>query len=206
MVVAVHPERRSCDIVYCDTALPVGEVQVAGWVASDGGLWNVPSVEKPQSLAQQASPHPTGRHLVALVDSVGGRPIIVGFTSPAGNQMAFTEQDRTVQRHSSGAYTTIAPDGSIEVYHPSGSYLRIGTGAHQDLTEISHEAVWKEVQDAAQPTITLHTSRFSLSVDPSGNVSLDTRGTLTMHSDGAMTLTSNGAVVIKGSTIDLNPP
>lgn len=214
MIVAVHPERRSADLVYCDTAMPVGEVQFASFISSDGGSWNVPDVPKPQSDAQQASPPPNGRVLIALVDDAGGRPIIMGFTAPGEHQLRFTEQNREVHRHSSGAYTTIAPDGSIETYHPSGAYFRIGAGGHQNLTDVAVDNSWKEATGGAAPTITLHTGKFNLAVDPDGNVSLtcngnlavSAKGTSNIHSDGAMMLSSNGAVTIKGTTVDLNPP
>jgi hypothetical protein len=212
VVVATHPGRRTVDLVYADTAMPVAEVSIAGWVSSDGGHWHIPSVPKPKSIATQSSPPDSGRQLIALVDQVGGRPIVVGFMSPPTTQMAFTEDDREVHRHSSGAYTTVAPDGSIETYHPSGAYFRIGSGAHQDLTSVSKEAAWKEVSDAAQPTITLKTQNFSLTIDPSGNVSLTCQGNLSMAAQGnasitaqgTMNLQSTGAMTIRGSTIDLN--
>lgn len=213
VVVAVHPDRRTLDLVYADTAMPVAEVSIAGWVSSDGGHWHIPSVPKPQGIATQGSPPDSGRQLIALVDQVGGRPIVVGFMSPPTTQMAFTEADREVHRHSSGAYTTVAPDGSMEGYHPSGAYVRIGTGAHQSLTPLSRENGWKEESGAAQPTITVHTQQFSLVVEPSGNVSLTTTGTVSMTSQGAMSLSSQGAltlhsdadVTITGQHIKLNP-
>lgn len=205
MVVAVHPERRTVDLVYADTGQPVGEVNLSGWVSSDGGHWHIPSVPKPESTATQSSPPQTGRQLIALVDHVGSRPVVVGFLTPPETQMAFTEQDREVHRHSSGAYTTIAPDGSIETYHPSGAYFRIGTGAHQNLGPVSRENAWKEVANAAQPTITLQSQHFTLTVDPSGNVSIHCDGNLSMTSGGTMNLQSTGAMTIRGSTIDFNP-
>lgn len=213
VVVAVHPERRTLDLVYADTAMPVAEVSIAGWVSSDGGHWHIPSVPKPKGIATQASPPDSGRQLVALVDQVGGRAIVVGFMSPPTTQMAFTQADREVHRHSSGAYTTVAPDGSIETFHPSGAHFRIGTGAHENLQGVSRENIWDEVSSAAQPTITLKTQQFSLVIEPSGNVTLTTTGTLSMSSQGAMSLSSQGAmtihsdadVTITGTHVKLNP-
>lgn len=213
VVVAVYPERRSADVVYTDTGMPVAEVHIAGNVSSDGGSWSVPSVAKPGSLSQQASPPDTGRKLIALLDQLDGRPVIVGFMTPSNGQMALTEQNREVHRHASGAYSTVAPDGSMESYHPSGAYVRIGTGAHQSLTPLSKDSAWKEVSGAAQPTITVHTQQFSLVVEPSGNVSLTTTGTVSMTSQGAMSLSAQGAltlhsdadVTITGAHIKLNP-
>lgn len=213
VVVATHPERRTVDLVYADTAMPVAEVPIAGWVSSDGGHWHLPSVPKPKGIATQGSPPDSGRQLIALVDQVGGRAIVTGFMTPPSTQMAFTQDDREVHRHSSGAYTTVAPDGSIETYHPSGAYFRIGAGSHENLQGISRENVWNEVSNAAQPTITLKSQNFSLTIDPSGNVTLTCQGNLTMTTQGnanitaqgSMNLQSTGAMTIRGSTIDLNP-
>lgn len=203
MVVAVHPERRTVDIVFTDTGMPVAEVTVAGSVSSDGGSWNVPSVAKPQSLAGQASPPATGRTLIALVDSLGGRPVVVGFTAPSGGQMGFSQQDREVHRHSSGTYWTVAPDGSFEIFHPSGSVFRIGTGPHEPLGAIS--AGWVEGSGAPPPTVTLATPQFTLTVDPGGNVSLRANGTLGLSSAGTMTIESDAGIVMVAPTIQMNP-
>jgi hypothetical protein len=203
MVVGVHPSRRTADIVYCDTGMPVAEVKIAGSVSSDGGSWNVPSVKKPASLAQAASPPATGRRLIALVDSVGVRPVITGFVAPSGGQMTFAEQDREVHRHSSGAYTTISPSGDIETFHPSGAYFRIGNGPHEPLAAVAPG--WVETTSAPPPTVTLATPQFTLTVDPGGNVSLRANGTLGLSSAGTMTLESDAGIVIVAPTIQMNP-
>lgn len=195
IVVAVHPERRSADIVYADTAMPVAEVQFAGWVASDGGHWHIPSVPKPATLQASASPSDTGRKLIALVDHVDGRPVIIGFLQTAAGQMAFTQQDREVHRHSSGAYSTIAPDGSMEFYHPSGSYIRMGAGAHEPLAPISANQKWQEVTTAAVPTVTIATPKCTITVDPDGNVSINAQGAGTMTFPNGLTINAKTKIV-----------
>lgn len=187
IVVAVHNDRRTVDLVFTDTNLRVPEVScLAAMVASDAGVWDVPSVEKPSDEAQAAAlPQQGKRQLVAVVAEAYGRPFVLGFFHPLAGQMAFTEDDRFVRRHQSGAYSTIAPDGSIELWHPSGTYARIGSGAHQSLTDLSANKNWDEKTDADAPTITIsmpgkkgEQPNFSLVVSPDGTVTLNTQKTL----------------------------
>lgn len=190
-VVAVHPKYRTCDIVFCDTGMRVAQVHVlSSLVASDAGVWDMPSVPKPTSEATAGGPPSSGRQLTAVVDSVAGRPVVLGFLHPLGGQMAFDQDNRQVTRHASGAYSTIAPDGSIETWHPSGAYVRIGTGAHEPLAPLSWNQTWKETGDAAPPTVTLHAPKFDLSIDPDGNVTMHGQGNATMTADKTMTWVS----------------
>jgi hypothetical protein len=193
VIVAVYPDRRTADIVMTDSWQPVSNVPIlSSQVGSDHGSWDFPEVPKPSNSSQVASPSQTGRQIVALVDSAAGRPVIVGFLGPSGGQMAFTQQNRQVYRHASGAYTTIAPDGSLETWHPSGSYVRIGTGGHESLSAHSVDNAWKETSGAAQPTITVHTEKFNVTIDPDGNLTMDTRGNVTVTADGDISMTNQG--------------
>jgi hypothetical protein len=139
-----------------------------------------------------------------VVDCIGNRPVVVGAFHPLGGQMTFTQQDRHVVRHSSGTYTTVAPDGSYETFHPSGTYVRVGTGAHESLTPLSLENVWKEISDAPAPTITLHHPKLDLTIAPDGTVTLHGQSTAGVTIDKAMTLnvpqglTINGNVTLNG--------
>lgn len=199
-VVAVHPSRRTVDLVFADTGLRVAEAHVlSSLVASDAGEWDFPSVPKPQSEQSAGGLSATGRQLMAGIDFVEGRPVVMGFFHPMNGQMAFKEDDRQVYRHQSGVVTTIAPDGSIETWHPSGSYFRMGTGPHQSLASISANQNWVERSDAPKPTITVISGTFSLTIDPSGNISLTTSGNVAMNT-GPVTWTTS-ALQVTGQVI-----
>lgn len=192
-VVAVHTERRTVDLVYLDTGLRVAEAHIlSSLVASDAGEWNVPSVPKPSNEAAAGGVAQTqGRQLVVAVDELAGRPVVVGMLHPLGGQMVFTQPDRQVQRHSSGTYLTTAPDGSWELYHPSGSYFRIGTGPHEQLAPISANQSWQEVTTAQAPTITLSTPKFTLTVAPNGDVTMNSQGAIHVTASNGMTIAAN---------------
>lgn len=208
-VVAVHPERRTVDIAFCDTGQPVGEVPVlSGSISSDSGVWDIPDAAKPASNTQAGGLANGARRQVAAVARGPGRvPLVVGFLHPDDGQMAFSQANRSVQRHPSGAYATVAPDGSIEAWHPSGAYLRIGTGAHEDLAPLAAGAPWVVPPGAPPAQITLATSGFTLTVDPGGNTtlvsqgngSLQFAGTVGVQSGGTMTFTSGGNMVFDSS-------
>ena len=172
-VTGVHPERRTVELTYLDSGGRVAEAHIAsGVVGSDAGTWAVPNVPRPGTEGQAGGINASGRTVMAVVAEVHGRPIVMGFIAPLGSQMAFTEQNRTMYRHPSGAYATIAPDGSIEVRHPGGAHLRIGQGA----TEAIPGANGWGVGGGSPPQITLTTSGFTLTVEPGGKTTLTTEG------------------------------
>ncbi|MGI4946778.1 MAG: hypothetical protein ACRYHQ_40510, partial [Janthinobacterium lividum] len=197
IVVATHPERRQVDLCFTDNGWQYAGAQVCGHVSSDGGDWHVPSVPKPSTEQSASSLNTSGRNLVAVCGFVGSKPIVLSFIQPEGGQLQFTQQDRAVARHSSGAYTTTAPDGSMEWFHPSGAFVRMGTGvAHEDLTPLSADKNWSIPAGAAVPSFAINTGKAVVTIDPSGNVVVNTSGTLTA-TYGSMTL--NGNVQLNGT-------
>lgn len=181
-VIAVHPASRTVDVVFLDTGNRVAGLQVmSGDVGSDCGSWDVPSVKPYPSEAGPDQIDPAGRNVIARCTTIHGRWVVAGFMSPQDSQMNFTEQNRSVKRHASGAYTTVAPDGSIETYHPSGAFLRIGTGGHQDLNDVSADKNWKTPAGAPPAQITLHTAGFTLTILPDGSATLKTAGQLILE-------------------------
>jgi phage baseplate assembly protein gpV len=162
-IVAVNPGKQTVEIVLCRTGAPFGNVKVAGGVSSDGGDWGIPSVRRPPSQQQSGGLTSPGRKLLGLVGNVSGRWVLLGLVRSADG-FAVTEQDRKISHHpASGSYATVAPDGSIEAFHASGAYFRIGAGPHAAVPGVPPPA------GAPAPTITLHTSNFNMTVDTSGN-------------------------------------
>lgn len=194
-VVAVHPGRRTVDVVYTGTGQRVAELQVMGDAGMTAGTWRVPDVPKPASEETADAPGP-GQNLLAVVDTVEGRPVVMGFLAPLGNELGQEEQNRTIERHVSGAYTTIAPDGSIELFHPAGAYLRIGTGEHQDLAGVTAGGKFSVPSGAVPAQVTVATAGFTLTIEPNGATTLTTGGEL--HVSYARALLS-GDVAITGN-------
>ena len=188
-VVATYPGTHRIDCVSLRTGKRMGGVILsAAALASDCGSFRVPDTSGVDpAAAAQLNTDGTERNVIALVAPIaGGGFVCMGFLPPNGGQIAPQEQNRWIDRHPSGSYTTVAPDGSVEVWHASGSYFRIGTGGHQDLAGVAG-AAWKNPTPAAAPTVTLETPNFTLQVDTGGNA------TMTYTS-----LTMNGPVTHKG--------
>ena len=179
-VVAVHPASRSVDLVFLDDGSRYPKAMVLSTAASsDAGVWNVPSVPRPSSEMVAMSTGGPGRVLVAACIFMRGQPVVVGWAPNPSSPVAVREQDRELHLHPSGAYWTIAPDGSIELFHPSGALFRIGAGGHQDLTPVSAGA-WQTPGGASPPQITLSTAGTTITVEPNGPVTIQTAGELRM--------------------------
>lgn len=198
-VIAVYPGRHRVDVICIDNGQRLAQIKVMGHVASDAGSWRVPSVPKPASDARADALSPTGRNLIAVVGLVSGRPLVLGFVQPNGTQMTFKEDNRFVDRHPSGAYTTTAPDGSMEVFHPGGGYVRVGAGDHQDLAAVSADGNWTIPAGGAPPQITVATAGVKLTIMPNGAILLDAPGSpLTIHVQQTQI---NGPVTINGDLL-----
>lgn len=156
------------------------------------------------------------RDVNVAVAHIGGQFVAIGFFSPQVNQMLFDRVNFKVDRHASDVYSTIDKDGNIELAHPSGTFVRIGTSpAHEDLTGKDFDKLWKidrnKTQDVwlsiamAKRGVTKATVR----IDPDGNISVVNAGTLNVATAGAATLTApsltvNAAVSINGPSLRHN--
>lgn len=205
-VVAVYPGGRRVDLVMLNTGARMARVAVAaGSLGTDHGTWATPSVPKParENLAGGIAPD-GARTVLAVVAMMHGRGVVLGFVPFAG-AFAVTEDNRDIHRHVSGAYVTIAPDGSIEARHPGGAYLRIGTGDHVDVPGVPAAP-----SGAPAATVTVQTPDAKLTIKPGGDVELTTSGVLKatyasaeLHGDIALTgtLTATVDVVANGTSL-----
>lgn len=100
------------------------------------------------------------------------------------NNIATANPEERISHQDSGVYWRMAKDGTVEFVHPSGTYVRLGTGtalATRTRQERQGETR-REVPYAIppKPAITLHLKHSSgtlVSVDPSGNVTVTGKGT-----------------------------
>lgn len=204
-VIAVYPSRRKVDLAFLESGALVSNVTVMAAAASSvSGIWDVPEPPAPLSAAQAGGLPPSGLQLVAVVSKTKrGRPIVMGFIPPKGCVVTFNQQNRDIKLHPSGAYTTVAPDGSIEVWHPGGAYLRIGTGGHEDLSGIASNG-WNP-PSAPPPQITLVTSGFSLTAKPNGDLDIINTGSITVQSTaGDMTFEAQNINLVAEEALSLD--
>jgi hypothetical protein len=152
-VVAAHPEGYSVDLVFLDDGSRVPSVQVSSPSATtNSGLNDLPVPTASSTGADYDVAETKDRDVYALVTFVRGVPVVMGFLFPQICQMLFADLNRRIDRHASDVYTSIDAQGNYELYHPSGTYLRIGaSAAHEDLTGKDFDKKWKITKNKTAP-------------------------------------------------------
>lgn len=179
-VVAIHPEDYSCDIVLLADGSRLVGVQIQSQSASTNtGLADLAQMAPSPDGSHWNASQKTGRDIIAIVGWCDGTPFVNGFLFPQICQMTFAEANRKVDRHASDFYHTIDGAANAEWYHPSGTYLRMGsTPAHEDLTGKDFDGKWAVTNNTATaPHVQLVVAnagavKCTINVDPSGNVSV----------------------------------
>lgn len=209
-VTDVHPEANAVDLIFLDTGSRVPMVQVmSGEASTSAGL---AALVAPENSAGKWSTQAGEREIIAVVGFIRAHPIVMGFLFPQVAECLFSEKNRRIFRHPSDVYTIIDDNGDIEVYHPSGTFFRIGENAnHLDLTGQDFDQKWAIKRNTGKAVgIKLVVAnagavKSTLGIDAGGNVSLNNTGTITVVAGGAATLTMptmtiNAVTTINGNT------
>ena len=207
-VVDIHPESHAVDLVFMDDGRRIAGVQVMA--GSAGTNFGGSDLAMPDATGYEAENTGT-RDIYAVVSWIREIPLVLGFLFPQVAQCLFADKERMVYRHASDVYTTIDKDGNTEVYHPSGTFLRIGTtAAHEDLTGKDYDGAWKIARNtdkAVHVQLTVKNAgaqKASLNIDPSGNVTLSHAGNLSVSTGGATTQNSAGNTTVTTPTMTIN--
>ena len=201
-VIAARPEGHAVDIVFLDDGSRVSSVRVLSPSGStNSGVADLPSPTPPRSGRVGDITPTKDRDMYAVVAFLGELPIVMGFLFPEVCQLMFKDANRRVERHASDVYTSIDNEGNFELFHPSGTYMRIGTDpAHEDLTGRDFDGKWKITKNTAKQVHVQLTvknggaTKASLNIDPNGNVTV-------LHVGNLATLTQGNALVeVNGTT------
>ena len=203
IVVAVYPQGQSIDVLLPDSGSRLTNVQVMVPTGSDStGAVDLPDPGLPQDDTRWNITNDPKRNIRAVLGSYQGNPICIGFLLPQIGQMTFNQPNRRITRHASDVYSTVDQFGNIEVYHPSGTFIRIGTtAAHEDLTGEDFDAAWAIANNTATApylNVTIANGgavKATFLVDPAGNVSLTAP---------TFTVTASGGITLNGATLDKN--
>jgi hypothetical protein len=206
-VTRVVPGGHAVDLLFMDTGDRVPAVQVmTGYASGDTGLVDL---VQPDQGEDQWDPSRIGeREVIACVSYYKNIPVVIGFLFPQVCQMLFDRQNFKVDRHASDVYTTTDNDGNHELFHPSGTYLRIGTApAHEDLTGLDFDKKWaitKNTDKAVHVHLSVRNAGAevaSLDIDPAGNVTLGHSGNYTQNVGGdyALIVAGNSSKNVTGS-------
>lgn len=201
IVVETHPEDNSVDLVMSDDGSRLTGVQVVSYGASTRtGVVDLPEIPR-RGIDKWDITQRTGQDMEALVGFIqDGNPVVVGFIYPQISQMTF-EQNRRFSRHRSDVYTTIDENGNIELFHPSGVYIRIAEDPdHEDLTDRNYDQnlrLDRNTERKLYVRVSVPNSG-TFTMDPDGNATLDMMKTITLQADG-------GSLVVRRGGVYCNP-
>lgn len=220
-VVASYSHGMSVDVLM-EKGGRLSNVQVMVGSGSDcTGAVDLPDVGGPADESRWLHSAKFARYVRAVIGFVSGVPVCIGFILPQETQMTFPDKNRRIMRHASDVYTSIDDAGNFELFHPSGTYLRIGSSpAHEDLTGKDFDGLWKIARNTdAAPHVHLGVSAAgnsvaSLDFDPAGNVTLQNNGNLQatvggkLEADvtGTTTVNSGGAAKVKAPSVLVDSP
>lgn len=197
-VVAFH-EKNTADVLDVSTGARMPRVAIM--CATPAGT-NVGRIDTPEPTPGETeySIFETGdRDIYAGLAYFGNVPAIVGFMFPQVCQMFFADLKRTIDRHASDLYSTIDGDGNLEVYHPSGTMIRVATDPeHEDLTGADIDGKWKvekNTDKAVHVRVVVANGgdvKADVHILPSGHINITTpqatiKGNVTIEGDGGVT-------------------
>lgn len=210
-VTAIHPDDYSVDLVMTDDGSRLAGVQVlTPFASTNSGLNDMPQPSGGSDWSLTAS---RDSDVLAGVAFFAQYPVVLGFRFPQICQMLFNEVGRRINRHQSDVYSTTDAQGNTELYHPSGTYLRIGSSpAHEDLTGKDADGNWaitKNTGAAVHVHLTVANAgaeMASLDIDPSGNLAITLQGKATVNVTGTADVTAGGAATITAPSVTLDTP
>ena len=208
-VTAAHPEDHSVDLLMIDDGSRyVGAQVLAPMAGTSFGFADLPAPSDLSDRWSMSAPRDNEVMAVAAFTS-GPVPVVLGFLFPQVNGVLFAEKNRRVDRHASDVYSTIDDAGNMEVYHPSGTYVRIGeTAAHEDLTGKDFDGNWKVKRNTARAphlqvvVAAAGVQKALIHIDPSGNATVELAGNLvtTVAGNATIEVDGNASVQVAGTT------
>lgn len=158
-VIGVHPETHTVDL----------EDWRSGWRMMGAPVLTGPATGRTglADLPAFSSESPG----VAVVDTVDGSPVVMGFLHPRMSQLRFAD-GRAIWRHESDVYMTVGRDGDLEIHHPSGAMIRIGeSDVHEDLSGADFDASWALTKSTGKDVkVTLQAGRSKIILSDVGIV------------------------------------
>lgn len=215
IVVAVHPDDHSVDLVMADDGSRLTGVQVmTGNGSTRTGTVDLPEI--PERKDKWDVSQQTGQDMHAVVGFIGRNPVVTGFLYPQVNQLLSKDPKLRISRHQSDVISTIDGDGNIQLEHPSGLFLRIGSAPEKrDFAGKNADASSKvDRNTASKPYVRLSMPGGAavLTIAPDGAVTLTTettisataKGNVTVKTEADMLLEATGSATLKAQKIILD--
>jgi hypothetical protein len=242
-VYQVYPAANMVDIMLWDGSL-VSKVQVmVPYASSKTGILNMPTSKyKNGSMLDRELPWKDAEvdendvfAVVAFFEGAVSMPVVLGFLFPEENELLCDRTDENnpdtttkgnnqggmlLWKHFSNVYTRVGEDGEIEISHPSGLLIKIGTydaakDPDEQRTQINNYD--KKLRPfnyldpetgVASPVPTMHIYHPAgtyIKVDTEGSVEIYVEKDVTKTVKGNLVETIEGNVTrtVKGDTIEL---
>lgn len=208
-VVATYPEGNSIDVLLEDGSR-LSNVQIMVLSGSDStGVVDLPDIGLGLDDSRWNLTSSPERYMRAIIAVYRRQPVCLGFLLPQVNQISFQEKNRRIMRHASDVYTTVDKDGNTELFHPSGTFLRIGTAAaHEDLAGTDYDKTWaieKNTDKQVHVQLTVANGgqvKASVNISPDGNITIEHAGDLVIQTGGSATLTAQATTINGDLTVD----
>ncbi len=207
-VTGVNPEGQKLEVIFLDTGDYGRDVQVLSpYAGTDFGFTSgIPAPEEEGHDPNMEPNEPGKRHIIAAVASVQGVHLCLGFMFPQITQMAFpksTHPNRLIERHTSDFYRTVSDKGDMDMVHPGGAFMRIGSGTEfESLCKCDYDKQFViKHNKSSNPSITLSTSEGGVG---GAKVTLHANGDIVVTAAGKVTVTAEGDIAMKsGGTISM---
>lgn len=208
IVVATHPGDHSVDVLLSDGRRLVGVQVMTPNGSARTGTFDMPAV--PARADKWDISKPNGQDQIAIVEFVGGVPLVVGFLFPQISQMTFNDAKMRVSRHQSDVMSVIDGDGNMQISHPSGAFIRLGeTADAMDLAAKNTDASLAADRNTGRKLFmrVVVPGAFDLKITPDGQLTLSlTQGAVIDAPDGITLNTPlvsvpNGDVVASGVSL-----
>lgn len=186
IVVDVHPQDHSVDVVLVDNYARLVGVQVQAHTASSrSGSVELPDVEVRKDKWNIAER--TGQEVMALVDFVGRVPVVTGFLYPQISQMTHQDGKLKYHRHTSDVQTYTDGEGNMGLIHPCGAHIVIGKDANpKDFTGANFDknaAIDRNQKNNVLIKVELSGKAVVLTMKPDGTVLLECKTATVKASD-----------------------
>lgn len=193
IVVATHPEDHSVDLVMADNGSRLVGVQVI----SQNGSTRTGSTDLPDTPVRKNKwdvTEETDQEMIALVDNVGGIPVVIGFLFPQINQMLWNDPKLKMSRHQSDVSWMVDGEANIQLDHPSGAYIRIGEEPARvvmDKTNADGSSVKdRNLERKVNVRIGLADNMVEVTLTPDGDMIVKLKKNLEVDADGLMRMTT----------------
>ena len=214
----IYPQANMVDVLLFNGTL-FQRVQILSLsCSSKTGTMSLPVPEYDTSLLQQRTPHINCKNpnesdvfaIIGFLDDDLNKPIVFGFLFPEENEiLCDTNQPGNANgsmflwKHKSNVYTNVADDGAIEISHPSGVFIKIGSNINRKEISNYDRKVrpfnWKAPATgelSPSPYIHIeHPSGNYYTIDPDGNVTEMIVGNVERTIQGNLNETVKGNIV-----------